>query len=108
MNDPRGLEQQIAEAVMSFQQTQLTVTCESITVDLHSDHVVATLCGATCPAEQACARDKQSRGRLEELHDEVFNAAKPILEARIREILGREVRRSGSTSTPRRGTRLSS
>ena len=103
MDDRERLEQQVAEAVLSFHKTQLGVTCELITVDLHADHVVATLSGATCPAEQAASRDKSSRGRIEELHDEVFNAAKPGLESTIGEILGREVRRSRLDVDPQTG-----
>ena len=88
------LKQQIVEAVSSFQRTQLAVTCKSITVDFHADTLVITLCGATSPAERDFARDRRTRELLEKFYDELFDVIKPILEARIQEILGRQVRRS--------------
>ena len=47
MNQQDRLKQQIVEAVSSFRETPLAVTCESIAVDFHSDNLVVTLRGAT-------------------------------------------------------------
>lgn len=95
--------QQIAEAVRSFHETQLGVTCDSMTVDLHPDNLVVTVSGATCPAEKDYARDGEAREFLERFYGELFDVIKPILEARIREILGRQVRRSRLTIDPESG-----
>ena len=94
MNEQERLKQQIVQAVSNFQRTQLSVTCKSITVDFHADTLVITLCGATSPAERDFARDRRTRELLEKFYDELFDVIKPILEARIQEILGRQVRRS--------------
>ena len=72
----------------------MAVTCESITVDLHADTVVITLRGVTSPAEKDLARDREARELLERFYGELFDVIKPILEAKIRETLGRHVRRS--------------
>ncbi len=52
MNTQEQLKQQIVEAVSSFQEDQLAVTCESITVDVHPGALVVTMSGATCQAER--------------------------------------------------------
>ena len=103
MNEQEQLKQQIVQAVSSFQRTQLAVTCKSITVDLHPDTLVVTLCGATSPAERDFARDRRARELLEKLYDELFDVIKPILEAKIQEILGRQVRRSRMNIDPESG-----
>jgi uncharacterized protein YbcI len=97
------LKRQIVEAVSSFQRTQLAVTCESITVDFHPHTLVVTLCGVTCPAERDFARDRNARELLEKFYDELFDVIKPILEAKIQEILGRQVRRSRMNIDPESG-----
>jgi hypothetical protein len=40
-------------------------SCESIAVDLHSDLLVVTLCGAMSPAERDYDRDRQAGEALE-------------------------------------------
>ena len=94
MNKQDRLKQQIIEAVSSFQEAQLAVVCESITVDFHPDDLVVTLSGATCPAEREYARDRNARELLERFYNELFEVIKPILEGKIQDILGRKVQRS--------------
>ena len=103
MNQHDQLKQQIIEAVSSFQETQLAVTCKSIVVDLHADTLVVTLCGATSPAERDFARDRKARELLERFYGELFDVIKPILEAKIQEILRRQVRRSRLNIDPESG-----
>ena len=97
------LKRQIIKAVSSFQMTQLSVTCNSLTVDLHADTLVVTLCGATSLAERDFARDRRARELLEKFYHELFDVIKPILEAKIQEILGRQVRRSRMNIDPESG-----
>ena len=94
MDKQDRLKQQIIEAVSSFQEDQLAVACESITIDFHPDTLVVTLSGATCPAEREYAQDRNARELLERFYGELFEVIKPILEGKIQEILGRKVRRS--------------
>ncbi len=103
MNEQDQLKQQIVQAVSSFQRNQLAVTCESIAVDFHSDNLVVTLRGATCPAERDLARDKKARELLERFYSELFDVIKPILEAKIQEILRRQIRRSRLNIDPESG-----
>ena len=103
MNKQERLKQQIVEAVSSFQEDQLAVTCESITVDFHPDNLVVTLSGATCQAEMEYAQSKEARELLEMFYDELFEIIKPILEGKIQKILGRKVRRSRLNIDPGSG-----
>lgn len=103
VNEQDRLKQQIVQAVSSFQRTQLAVTCDSIAVDFHNDNLVVTLRGATCPAERDFARDKKARELLERFYGELFDVIKPILEAKIQEILGRQIRRSRLNIDPESG-----
>ena len=104
MNQHDRLKQQIVEAVSSFQETQLAVSCNSIVVDLHADTLVVTLCGATSPAERDFARDRKARDLLEKFYGDLFDVIKPILEAKMQDILGRQVRRSKLNVDPESGT----
>ena len=103
MNGQNRLEQQIIEAVSSFQKDQMAVTCESITVNFHTDTIVVTLDGASCPAEKDYAQDRESRELLERFYGELFDVIKPTLEARVQEILGRQIRQSRLNIYPQSG-----
>ena len=103
MNEQNQLKQQIIEAVSSFQKDQMAVTCESITVNFHTDTIVVTLDGASCPAEKDYAQDREARELLERFYGELFDVIKPILEARVQEILGRQIRQSRLNIYPQSG-----
>ena len=100
MNKQDQLKQQIAEAVSRFQEDQLAVVCESITVDFHPDNLVVTLSDGTCQAEREYARDREAGELLERFYNELFEVVKPILEGKIQDILGRQVRRSRLSIDP--------
>ena len=97
------LQQQVVETVTRFQNDQMSVTPELVSVDFHPRCVVVTLQGATCPAEKNYARDRQGRELLGRFYNELFNATKPILEASITEILGRTVQQSSLSIDPESG-----
>ena len=103
MNGQNRLKQQIVEAVSSFQRDQMAVTCESITVNFHTDTIVVTLDGASCPAEKDYAQNREARELLERFYGELFDVIKPILEARVQEILGRQIRQSRLNIYPQSG-----
>lgn len=103
MNNEDRLKQRIVEAVSSFQRDQLAVTCESIAVDVHTDTLVVTLRGATCPAERNYARDREAQTLLERFYGELFDVIRPVLEARIQAILGRQVQGSRLSIDPESG-----
>ena len=103
MNPEHRLKQQLVEAVNTFQKRQLAVSCESIEVDLHSGTLVVTLYGATCPAEKDYARNIEARELLEKFYGELFGVIRPILEAKIQQILGQRVERSKFSIDPASG-----
>jgi len=104
MGEQEKLSRQITAVVSDFQKTQMAVSCESIAVDLHDDLLVVTLCGATSPAERDYARDRQAREVLVKFYHHLFDVTKPILEAKIQEIIRRQVRRSQLSVDPESGT----
>ncbi len=94
MDKEDRLKQEITEVVTRFEGDQMSVTPESVSVTLQPRALLVTLRGTTCPAEKNYARGKQGRELLEKLYAEVFDTAKPILEAAIEGILEQEVERS--------------
>jgi len=103
MNGQSQLKRQIVEAVSSFQRDQMAVICESITVNFHTDTIVVTLDGVTCPAEKDYAQNREARELLERFYGELFDVIKPILETRVQEILGRQIRQSRLNIYPESG-----
>jgi len=97
------LKQQVVETVTRFQKDQMSVSPELVSVDFHPRCVVVTLQGATCPAEQNYARDRQGRELLGRFYDELFNATKSTLEVAITEILGQAVQQSSLSIDPESG-----
>ena len=103
MNGQNRLKQQIVEAVSNFQKDQMAVTCESMSVNFHTDAIVVILDGVTCPAEKDYAQSREARELLERFYGELFDVIKPTLEARVQEILGRQIRRSRLSIDPESG-----
>ncbi len=94
MDKEDRLKQEIVKVVTRFESDQMSVRPESVSVTLQARALLVTLRGATCPAEQNYARGRQGRELLERLYGEVFDTAKPILEAAIEGILEQKVERS--------------
>ena len=67
MEDEQVVKQRVVDAVTRFQKDQMSVSAESVSVDLHPGSLVVTLQGITCPAEQNYALDKDSKGSLEKI-----------------------------------------
>lgn len=88
------LKQEVVKVVTRFESDQMSVRPESISVTLQPRALLVTLRGTTCPAEKDYARGRQGRELLERLYGEVFDTAKPILEAAIEDVLGQRVQRS--------------
>ncbi len=88
------LKQEVVKVVTRFESDQMSVRPESVSVTLQPRALLVTLRGTTCPAEKNYARGRQGRELLEKLYGEVFDTAKPILEAAIEGVLGQKVDRS--------------
>lgn len=94
MDKEDRLKQEIVKVVVGFESDQMSVRPESVSVALQPRALLVTLRGTTCPAEKNYARGRQGRELLERLYGEVFDTAKPILEAAIEGILKQKVERS--------------
>jgi len=97
------LKRRIAEAIARFESDQMSVRPESISVDIHPRSLVVSFQGATCPAERHYATDRRAGELLRRFYDEVFGAAKPILESAIQGILGVKIERSKLIVIPETG-----
>ena len=94
MDKEERLKQGIVKVITRFESDQMSVRPESVSVALQPRALLVTLRGTTCPAEKNYARGRQGRELLERLYGEVFDTAKPILEAAIEGILKQKVERS--------------
>ena len=97
------LKRRVAEAIGRFENDQMSVRPESVSVDIHPRSLVVSFQGAVCPAERDYARDRQAGELLQRLYDGVFEAAKPVLESAIQDILGVEIDRSRLIVIPQTG-----
>ena len=103
MSAHEELRRRVAEAVTRFENDQMSVRPESVSVDIHARSLVVSFEGAACPAEKHYARDRQAGELLQRFYDGAFEAAKPILESAIQEILRARVDRSKLIVIPETG-----
>ena len=96
-------KRRIAEAIATFENDQMSVRPESVSVDIHPRSLVVSFRGAVCPAERDYARDRRASELLQRFYDGVFEAAKPILESAIQDILGVGIDRSKLSVIPQTG-----
>jgi uncharacterized protein YbcI len=81
----------------------MSVTPQSVAVDLQDSHLLVTLRGAMCLAERAYASDDRARELLERLYSESFDTVKSALESAITEITHRPIERSRMDVDPLSG-----
>jgi uncharacterized protein YbcI len=103
MNEQGQTQRRVIEAVTRFENRSMAARPEAVTVSLSEPYLIVTVRGAICEAERRYAEDRSSRERLEKLYVDVFDAAKPDLEAAIADIVGRQVRRSRISIDPMLG-----
>ena len=94
ISNEERLKGQLTEAVIAFQRDQMSVTAESVWVDLHPGALVVTVRGAISPAEQSCARDGKGRELLDRFYSRLFEVSKRTLEEAVEAILGLPMRQS--------------
>jgi uncharacterized protein YbcI len=97
------LKQRIIDAVTAFEQDQMSVRPQSVTVDLEPDCLVVVARGVTCPAEQDFAQERARRALLEQFYSALFETTRGTLERAVQNIVGRSVRRSGLNLDPASG-----
>ena len=96
--------QEIAEAVITFQQQTTGHTPKAVTVVLSEDTLVITLHEALSPAEKNLARSREGAAQVEEFHRQLFSNSSQSLREEIKRITGVEVREAVAEVEPTTGT----
>lgn len=104
MKSLKTIEEQLVEAIVRFEQNQMSLSPSSILVNLQANTLFVMLEGLTLPAEKACTQDPQSQGLLEQYHARIFDTVRHPLEREMEGILGRTVERSTLRVEPVSGT----
>jgi len=97
------MAQEIAEAVIAFQQQTTGHAPKAVTVVLSQDTLVITLHEALSPAEKDLARSPEGAAQVEEFHRQLFSNSSQSLREEIRRITGVEVREAVAEIEPTTG-----
>ena len=97
------MAQQVAQAVMAFQQKTTGHAPKGVTVVLSQDTLVITLHEALSPAEKDLARSPVGAAQVEEFHRQLFSSSSQSLREEIRRITGVEVREAVAEIEPTTG-----
>jgi uncharacterized protein YbcI len=88
--------QQIAQAVIAFEQQRTGHAPASVTVVLSEATLVVTLHGALTPAEKALARSPAGAAQVQEFHRQLFTNSFDALRQEIKRITGVDVREAAT------------
>ena len=95
--------QQVAQAVMAFQQKTTGHAPKAVTVVLSQDTLVVTLHEALSPAERDMARSPEGAAKVEEFHRQLFAGSSQSLREEIQRITGVQVREAVAEIEPTTG-----
>jgi uncharacterized protein YbcI len=95
--------EEIAKAVIAFQQETTGHAPKAVTVVLSEDTLVITLHEALSPAEKDLARSPEGAAQVEEFHRQLFSNSSQSLREEIRRITGVEVREAVAEVEPTAG-----
>ncbi len=96
--------QEIAQAVMAFQEKTTGHAPKAATVVLSHDTLVVTLHEALSPAEKDMAKSPAGAAQVEEFHRQLFTNSSQSLRDEIQRITGVEVREAIAEVEPTTGT----
>lgn len=97
------LKQQVTEAAKRFFAEHMSINPESITVDIHSDCLVVTLCNAISRAEAEYTKEKLSSERLDRFYKDTFDASKLIFETAVGKVCPQQISGSFMSLHPESG-----
>lgn len=97
------MAQQVAQAVMAFQQKTTGHAPKAVTVVLSQDTLVVTLHEALSPAERDMAKSPAGAAQVREFHRQLFINSSQSLREEIRSITGVEVREAVAEVEPTTG-----
>ena len=97
------MAQQVAQAVMAFQQKTTGHAPKGVTVALSQDTLVVTLHEALSPAEKDLAKSPAGAAKVQEFHRQLFSNSSQSLREEIKRITGVEVREAVAEVEPTTG-----
>ena len=97
------MSQEIAEAVIAFQEQTAGHAPKAVTVVLSQDTLVVTLHEALSRAERDVAKSPSGAARMQEFHRQLFAASSQPLREEIKKITGVEVREAVAEVEPTTG-----
>ena len=100
---PSIMAQEVAQAVMAFQERTTGHAPKAITVVLSQDTLVVTLHEALSPAERDLAKSPAGAAKVEEFHRQLFSHSSQSLREEIQRITGVEVREAVAEVEPTTG-----
>ena len=103
MDTQETLKQQVADAARGFFEEHMSMTPESIQIDIHFDCLVVTLNNAISMAETAYTKEKLSRGLLARCYEDTFDASKLIFEASVGKVFPQRITGSFMSLHPESG-----
>lgn len=104
MDQPQlTMAQQVAQAVMVFQQKTTGHAPTAVTVVLSGQSLVITLHNALSPAEKDMARSAAGAAKVQEFHRQLFATASQTLREEIKTITGVEVEQAIAEIEPMTG-----
>ena len=86
------IAQQVAQAMMAFQEKMTGHAPKAVTVVLSQDTLVVALHEALSPAEKDMAKSPAGAAKVREFHRQLFVSASQSLREEIKRIIGVEVR----------------
>jgi len=98
-----AMAQQVAQAVMAFQEKTTGHAPKAVTVVLSQDTLVVTLHEALSPAEKAMAKSPAGAAKVQEFHRQLFSSSAQLLREEIGRITGVEVREAVAEVEPTTG-----
>ena len=101
--EPAKIAQQVAEAVMAYQQKTTGHAPKAVTVVLSQDTLVVTLHEALSPAEKDLAKSPAGAAEVQEFHRQLFSNSSQSLREEIKRITGVEVREAVAEVEPTTG-----
>ena len=103
MKPQSTMAQEVAQAVMAFQEKTTGHAPKAVTVVLSRDTLVVTLHEALSPAEKDMAKNPSGAAKVQEFHRQLFVNSSQSLRDEIQKITGVEVREAVAEIEPTTG-----
>lgn len=102
-NNQSTMAQQVAQAVMAFQQQTTGHAPKAVTVVLSEDTLVIAMHEALSPAEKDLAKSPAGAAKVQEFHRQLFSTSSGSLREEIKRITGVDVRAAVAEVEPMTG-----